>query len=121
MKWTSQRQQNAAYYTQLLSGIEQVKVPAIRPNTSHTFHLYVVRVSQRDALAAFLKEKGIETSIHYPVALPFLKAYNYLQNKTADFPIAYSYQDEILSLPMYPELTNEMMNYVANSINEFYA
>lgn len=120
LEWTSKRRANAAYYNNALYEISQIVTPEIRPETSHSFHLYVIRAEKRDELAAFLKTKGIETSIHYPVPLPFMEAYKYLGYTPQDFPVSYKYKSNILSLPMYPELTPEMMDYVSNAIKEFY-
>ena len=89
----------------MLTDVEEVVTPKIRPDASHIFHVYVIRTKERDKLQKYLGEYGISTSIHYPVALPFMQAYDYLEHKQEDFPIAYQYQDEILSLPMYPELS----------------
>ncbi len=69
----------------------------------------------------FLKEKGIETTLHYPTPLPFLPAYAYLGHTAADFPVATQLQQEILSLPIYPELTEEAVCYVGEMIRSFYA
>jgi dTDP-4-amino-4,6-dideoxygalactose transaminase len=119
-KWNLSRNRNALFYSHLISGIPQVKTPKIRENSLHIFHLYVVRVEKRDELASFLKSKGIETGIHYPTALPFMPAYKYLGHQAKDFPVAHKYQGEIISLPMFPELSEEQMIYVADSIKEFY-
>jgi dTDP-4-amino-4,6-dideoxygalactose transaminase len=120
LEWTEKRIQAAAWYNKYLSGIEGIVIPALRPHTKHSYHLYVVRAQQRDALKLFLKEKGIETVLHYPKALPNLTVYQYLGNQPSDFPIATQLEKEILSLPMYPELTEEMVQYVADSIKSFY-
>lgn len=120
MKWTEQRIKNAALYTKHLSGITGIELPAVRPNSKHTYHLYVIRTKQRDQLMQYLKEQEIETSIHYPTALPNLPAYKYLGHQPADFPIASALQQEILSLPMYPELTEEMIIYVARAMKTFF-
>jgi dTDP-4-amino-4,6-dideoxygalactose transaminase len=119
-KWTQQRIANADYYSKVLSDIKEIVLPAVRTNTKHTFHLYVIRCKQRDNLSAFLKEKGVETAIHYPTPLPELEAYQYLGHQPNDFPIAHQYQHEILSLPMYAELSVAQMDFVADSIKEFY-
>ena len=92
----------------------------IRPDTKHTFHLYVVRVKYRLALQQYLAEKGIETAIHYPTPLPFLPAYQYLAADKAEFPVSLQYQNEILSLPLYPELTKEQIDFIVSTIQEFY-
>ena len=121
LDWTKMRQTNASYYNQVLSDIDEVCLPKVRPHTTHTYHLYVVRVQRRNELADFLKLKGIETAIHYPTPLPFLEAYQYLGHNKNDFPVSEAYQHQILSLPLYPELTKEMMDFVSNTIKEFFA
>jgi dTDP-4-amino-4,6-dideoxygalactose transaminase len=117
LKWTERRIANAAIYDEFLG--ENVIKPIVRPDTKHTYHLYVIRNKKRDELAEFLKERGIATAVHYPVALPNMKAYEYLGNTNKDFPIASQYQNEILSLPMYPEMTEEQIKYVCKTISEF--
>jgi len=119
-EWNLARNKNALTYNHLLSSIDHVKTPKIRENSLHIFHLYVIRVEKRDELANFLKSKGIETGIHYPTALPFMPAYKYLGHKAEDFPVAHKYQEEIISLPMFPELKNDQIGYIADSIKEFY-
>ncbi len=117
--WTKKRIQHAASYNKHLSPIKDICLPAQRPDTRHTWHLYVIRSKQRDKLASWLAEKGIETSIHYPTALPNLPAYKYLGHTPEDFPVASVLQDEILSLPMFPELTEESIVYIADAIRSF--
>jgi dTDP-4-amino-4,6-dideoxygalactose transaminase len=117
--WTEKRIQNAALYNKWLAGIPGIILPKQRPNTKHTWHLYVIRSKNRQKLADYLTEKGIETSVHYPTALPNLPAYQYLGYRPTDFPVATELQDQILSLPMYPELTEEMIKYIADSIRSF--
>ena len=121
LKWTEQRIENAKIYDKYLSGIEELCIPKVRPNTQHTYHLYVVRVKNRDNLMKFLADSGIETAIHYPTILPNLQAYSYLSLKSTDFPIANSYQSQILSLPMYPELTEKHIIYISGKVKEFYS
>jgi dTDP-4-amino-4,6-dideoxygalactose transaminase len=118
--WNKARNSRALKYNVLLSDVAQVKCPKLRPDTFHIFHLYVIRAERRDDLAAFLKTKGVYTGIHYPSALPLMPAYRYLRHQPSDFPVAYECQNQILSLPMYPELTDEQISYVAASIKEFY-
>jgi dTDP-4-amino-4,6-dideoxygalactose transaminase len=120
LRWTEQRIQHAAAYDRHLSGIEQIILPKVRPDTKHSFHLYVIRAQQRDALMGHLQQNGIETAIHYPTALPNLPAYSYLKSSHSDFPVASKLQQEILSLPLYPELNEEMIRYVAAVIRNFY-
>lgn len=119
-KWNKQRLTNALLYNQLLADVPQIITPKIRPEATHIFHLYVIRAQKRNELIDYLTEKGIQTQIHYPAILPLLPAYNYLNHKPSEFPIAAYYQDSILSLPMYPELTEEQIYFVAESIKAFY-
>jgi len=118
--WNRARNRHALKYNELLAGVKPIKTPRLRPDTFHIFHLYVIRAERRDDLAAFLKTKGVATGIHYPYALPLMPAYAYLGHKPADFPSAFACQNDILSLPMYPELTDEMIAHVAESIKEYY-
>ncbi|MFM7851884.1 MAG: DegT/DnrJ/EryC1/StrS family aminotransferase [Flammeovirgaceae bacterium] len=120
LKWTDMRIKNAQLYNKHLAGIDDIILPAIRPDTKHTFHLYVIRTKQRALLAEHLTKNGIETAVHYPTALPNLQAYQYLGHKPSDFPVATRLQGEILSLPMYPELTEDMIVHIANSVRSFY-
>ena len=96
-----------------------IKIPVVNKSYFHAFHLFVIRSDNREELISHLKENGIGTSIHYPTALPFLPCYNYMNHKQADFPIAYEYQDKILSIPMFPELKDDEIQKVINVLNEF--
>ena len=118
--WTAKRQENADLYTELLKDVEEVITPEIKKGRSHSFHLYVARCRRRDELKEYLEKKGIVTGLHYPVPLHMQKAYAHLGYKKGDFPIAEGFADEILSLPMYPELGEEQIRYVAEQVGEFY-
>jgi dTDP-4-amino-4,6-dideoxygalactose transaminase len=120
-EWTEKRIVHAALYNKWLAEIPAIILPKQRPDTKHTWHLYVIRCSKRQQLMEYLADKGIETSVHYPTALPNLPAYQYLGYKPEDFPVATELQDQILSLPMYPELGEDMIAHVADSIRSFYA
>ena len=120
LEWTKLRQQKATYYQEVLAGIPQITLPQVRPHTEHTWHLYVILAEQRDELAEFLQTQGIETAIHYPVPLPFMPAYAHLGGTTTDFPAVAQNQPRILSLPIYPELSNTQMDAVAKGIRQFY-
>ena len=118
--WTQKRIAHATKYTELLSSNKNIITPTVRPNTIHSFHLYVIRVENRNELQQYLKDKGIETAIHYPTPLPFLDAYSYLNHTSEDFEVSYKYKNQILSLPLYPELSQQQIEYVVNTVNEFY-
>ena len=120
LQWTEQRIKNAAIYDKHLAGIGDIETPNVRPNSKHTYHLYVIKAKRRNELMAYLKDKGIETAIHYPTALPNLPAYGHLGSKPTDFPVATALQAQILSLPMYPELEEAQIKYIADTIRSFY-
>jgi dTDP-4-amino-4,6-dideoxygalactose transaminase len=119
--WTAARQTNASLYREALSEISQIKYIAEKPNTKHSYHLFIILSEDRDALKVHLDAAGIETAIHYPTPLPLLKAYAAEGYTTTDFPHAAKAASQILSLPMYSELTSEQIKYVAQSIKAFYA
>ena len=116
-QWTIQRQVHAQQYTSLLQH-SSVVTPKVRASGEHVFHLYVIQVSDRNQLAQRLKEKGIETAVHYPTALPFLSCYQSYQHSTAQFPVAASFQHKIISLPMYAELSAEDVAYISEQVKQ---
>lgn len=118
--WTHARIRNANLYNAALGNCDQVAIPKIRSRTRHTFHLYVIRAQRRDELKKFLESKGIETAIHYPTPLPFLEAYRRLGHQITDFPTAAKLQTEILSLPMFAELSDHQIEYITSTILSFY-
>lgn len=119
-QWTQARQRVAARYDELLRGAGDVRTPQVAAGREHVYHLYVIRTEKRDALMKHLKERGIPTVLNYPKALPFYPAYAYLGHQPGDFPNAYANQSRILSLPIYPEMTEEQIQYVVGSIRAFY-
>lgn len=118
--WTAARKANATLYREALTDIEGVRCIAERPNTSHSYHLFIVLCEQRDELKAYLEVAGIETAIHYPTPLPLLKAYAKDGYTATDFPQAAYAAAHMLSLPMHPELSASQINYIAQCIKEFY-
>jgi dTDP-4-amino-4,6-dideoxygalactose transaminase len=119
-KWTAQRQERALRYSDKLSSVSSIKIPTIAEGREHAWHLYVVKSSERDALADCLSRGGVQTVINYPVALPFLPAYVRLNHQPADFPNAFKNQSEILSLPIYPELSDMQIDKVTGLISEYF-
>lgn len=116
-QWTAARQRNAGLYDQALAHLD-IQQPIKREDSTHVYHLYVVQVPNREQVQAHLQEKGIATGIHYPIALPLLSAYKHLGHTAEDFPVAARGMSRILSLPMYPELTEAHIAYVANTLTE---
>ena len=117
--WTAARQNIAKKYDELLRGVAQVSTPTIANERTHVFHLYVIRCEERDALQAHLNAAGISTMLNYSRALPFYPAYAHLGHKAEDFPNAFASQSRILSIPIYPEMTDEAIRYVAQTIERF--
>jgi dTDP-4-amino-4,6-dideoxygalactose transaminase len=120
-QWTAERQRVARRYDELLAGVGDLVTPKVAPGRTHVYHLYVIRTARRDALRAHLTAAGISTVLNYPKALPFYPAYAYLGHTPADFPVAYANQSRILSLPIYPEMTDDMIVHVASEIRRFFA
>jgi dTDP-4-amino-4,6-dideoxygalactose transaminase len=110
MKWNQRRREIAKIYTNALNKL--VVTPAEMPHAEHVYHLYVIQVEKRDIIKALLQEAGIATGIHYPIPLPFLKAYDYMRHKPEDFAVAFSLKDKILSLPIHGDMTDEQVEYV---------
>lgn len=115
--WTLQRIAHASQYNSLFQN-SAVVTAQVRPQSQHVFHLYVIQVANRTELAARLKEQGIETAIHYPKALPFLHCYAKNGYTPADFPVASAFQEKIISLPMFAELTEAAIAYVSAAVKQ---
>lgn len=118
--WTEKRRKNTAKYNQMLVDVGEVLTPYESSECKHVYHLYVVRTKNRDQLQSHLYDNGIGTGIHYPFPLHLTGAYKYLGYKKGDFPVAKNVADEILSLPKYPQLTSNQIEYVCEKIKEFY-
>jgi dTDP-4-amino-4,6-dideoxygalactose transaminase len=114
--WTVARRQVAGRYDHALAGLDWLRTPEVAYGRMHVYHLYVIRTRRRDALRLHLSELGVGTMLNYPRALPFYPAYSRLGHTPADFPNAYAAQDEILSLPMFPEMSEQEVDFVADAI-----
>ena len=118
--WTEGRRRVAARYDELLKGVGDLVLPQVARDRDHVYHLYVIRSEKRDALKKHLGDAGIATVLNYPKALPFYPAYAYLGAVPADFPVAFRNQSRILSLPIFPEMSDEMIVRVVSQIREFF-
>lgn len=116
--WSAARRQNAKRYNQLLADSGLI-LPVEAEGTEPVYHLYVVRTDRRDELQAHLQERGIATVIHYPIPVHVQPAHESLGYKSGDFPVTEEYAKQILSLPMFPELSDDQAAYVAKAIYEF--
>jgi len=117
-RWNAARRAHAALYDRLLADVPGVVTPYVSSNVEHVYHLYVIQVSNRDRVQAALKAAGIETGIHYPIPLHEQPAYAHLRYKPRDFPVTHALAPRLLSLPMYPELTDEQIHYVADTLKQ---
>ena len=119
--WNEQRRSHAAEYNRLLSGVAGVVCPYEPSWSRSVYHLYVIRIADREALMTHLAAQGIGTAIHYPVPLHLQKAYAEISARASDLPVATRVAAEILSLPMFPQLTLEQQSRVADEILVFKA
>jgi dTDP-4-amino-4,6-dideoxygalactose transaminase len=115
--WTEARRTHAALYDRLLAD-SGVKTPVVMPYSHHVYHIYAVRSRQRDALQQKLTEKGIQTGIHYPIPVHLQQAYADLGYQRGDFPNAEAAASEVLSLPLYAELSPEQIKIVSVAVSE---
>lgn len=122
LQWTEGRRQAAARYRALLEPCDEIILPQEMPYARHVYHLFVIRVrnGKRDALMQFLNEQGISTGMHYPIPLHLQPCFAHLGYQIGDFPVSEELAQSGLSLPMYPELTEEQISYVADTIRSFY-
>lgn len=116
-EWSEARRTWARKYNEKLASLEVI-LPEIPPGQEHVFHQYVIRVRNRDRILADLKSKGIEAGVHYPIMLPALDAYKYLQLNLQDFPVSGRLQHEILSLPLFPEMTESEQDQVVEALRD---
>jgi dTDP-4-amino-4,6-dideoxygalactose transaminase len=118
--WSAERRAHAAYYAQGLAGLAPVRTPVTEPANEHIFHQYTLRVERRDELQAHLKAKGIGTAIYYPVPLHRQPCFAHLGYREGSLPEAERAAREVISLPVYPELTRVQLDYVIDAIRGFY-
>jgi dTDP-4-amino-4,6-dideoxygalactose transaminase len=116
-EWNRMRAEAAKRYDRLLSGLDVV-IPERMPYAGHIYHLYVIRVRKRDRVKEELAARGVYCGLHYPVPLHLLDAYRHLGKAKGAYPIAEEVTAEILSLPMFPEITEEQQQYVADCLAE---
>ena len=115
--WTEARRARAAQYAAALAG-SGVVTPAERPGDRHVYHVYAVRLAERDRWRSHLEARGVQTGVHYPIPVHLQPAYRDLGYTAGDFPVAERAASEVLSLPIYPELTPAQVDYVASCLRE---
>ncbi len=118
-QWNEERRRKAKLYTQMLSPLGVI-CPSEKKGVRHVYHLYTIKTRRRDSLQAFLKEKGIETLIHYPIPIPLEKAYQEMGYRRRDFPLTNQLSRKILSLPFFPEMKELEIGKVVEGIRSFF-
>jgi dTDP-4-amino-4,6-dideoxygalactose transaminase len=119
--WSAGRRARAEYYTKRFQAIAGVTCPTIAPENEHVFHQYTIRVKDREKLQSFLSERGVPTTVYYPVPIHLQPIFAPLGYKSGDLPETERAAAEVLSLPIYPELTNDQMEHVIAALKEFFA
>ncbi len=120
-EWTNARISIAAMYNALLSGIPQLDLPVATHASKHVYHIYPVRTKHRNALQMYLEDHGIGTLIHYPVPIHLQSAYTFLEKKKGAFPIAERLAETLLSLPIWPGMQENEIEYISATIKKFYS
>jgi dTDP-4-amino-4,6-dideoxygalactose transaminase len=118
--WNDQRRAVAASYSEQLGGIGDLRLPATPAGSEPVWHLYVVRTSRRDELASFLRERAISTGVHYPEPPHLVAPYAHLGYGRGSFPVAEALADEVLSLPIFPGITEEQVSAVVEGVAAFF-
>ncbi|MCK4795815.1 MAG: DegT/DnrJ/EryC1/StrS family aminotransferase [Spirochaetes bacterium] len=118
-KWNDARRKNAALYNEKLSSFNEIELPTKASYSKHVYHIYPIRVKNRDKLLSYLQENGIGCGIHYPVPIHLQNAYQSLNINKGAFPVAEQSAEEFISLPMFPELTEEQIDTVVDTIKDF--
>ena len=118
-KWNDARRNNAKLYTELLSDLDDITTPYVEDYSKHVYHIYAIRVQNCNDLMSALAGKDIQFGIHYPVPIHLQDAYGSLGLSKGSFPVTENYVKELLSLPMFPELGKEQIEYVVNEIKQF--
>lgn len=117
-RWTENRRRLAARYDEQLGELGY-RIPAAPADRRHVYHVYAIRTTRREELAPFLGERGIANGIHYPIPVHLQRAFSELGHERGDFPLAETAADEVLSLPMFPEMTDEQHDAVVAALTEW--
>ena len=112
-QWTEARRTHARHYSKLLGGWAEAKVPVEAPNRRHVYHVYAVRSAGRDGLQRLLQADGVHTGLHYPIPVHLQQAHADLGHQAGDFLESEAASREVLSLPMFPEMTESQVEQVA--------
>ena len=117
-KWNNIRKEKVRYYLEKLNNITEITLPEVRKNSDPVWHQLVIKVKKRDDVIRILKERGITTGIHYPIPLHLQPAFDFMGYKKGDFPVSERDASNILSLPLWPEIPEEDIDYICREIKE---
>ncbi|MES2308073.1 MAG: DegT/DnrJ/EryC1/StrS family aminotransferase, partial [Verrucomicrobiota bacterium] len=118
--WQEKRRQNAAFYNRALQGVGEIITPVENPNCRHVYHQYVLRTTKRDALRTHLTSLGIGSEVYYPIPIHLQKSMEYLSHRQGDFPNSEKLSEEVLALPIYPELEKSHLEETVDGIQKFF-
>jgi dTDP-4-amino-4,6-dideoxygalactose transaminase len=119
-KWTERRREIAEMYKKGLAGVKEIVLPFEQPGAYHVYHQFVVMTPKRNELQDYLNSQGISTGLHYPIALHMQPAYKHLGYKEGDFPMSEKAANECLSFPIYPEMTQDQIDFVIQHVKKFF-
>ncbi len=117
-EWNKMRADNADYYRKVLKGVKGVVLPEVKNDRTHVYQTFAVRLKNRDQVSEAMKQKGVSVLIHYPIPLHLQEAYQELGYKKGDFPVAETLAQEVLSLPMFPHMTHQQIDYVCDVLKQ---
>jgi dTDP-4-amino-4,6-dideoxygalactose transaminase len=119
-EWNAERRRLAALYHERLTDVADLVLPISRAKAFHVYHLFVIQTALRDGLKEFLADNGIDTMVHYPVPSHLQKAYANLKFSIGQFPLTERLSDQVLSLPLWPGLSDDEVHFVADKIKAFF-
>ena len=118
--WIEKRRKAAKLYSHFLSDLDSIELPLEHENCYHSYHLFVIKTKKRNQLINHLSDNGVSTGIHYPKPLPLLDCYKTRGYTKSDFPNSYANSKQILSLPLFPEITEKQIEYVSKKLEKFF-
>jgi dTDP-4-amino-4,6-dideoxygalactose transaminase len=117
-RWNAQRREAASRYIRLLAGHPEISLPKTRPGNEHIWHIFAIRIPRRDGVLRTLNEAGIGAGIHYPVPIHLQGAFRHLGHRKGDFPVAELAASEMISLPLFPEITEQQQEQVVTHLTQ---
>jgi len=120
-QWSAARRSKAAAYTERFAAVGAVTTPEVDPANEHIFHQYTLRVPRRDQLLEHLKARGIGCAVYYPLALHLQPCFGFLGYRPGSLPVSEAATAEVISLPVYPELTAGQQDAVVGAVRDFYS